>query len=85
MVKTEAYYINKIKKQKQKTWIRVSGHENTCAYIGLCVQPSYIRTCTSSLRMHARSMHTYTCLENPSPKTINTEHKAKPKIIKLTI
>jgi len=34
---------------------------------------------TSSLRMHARSMHTHIHHENPSPKIRHTENRAKPK------
>ena len=75
MFKTEAYYINEIKKQKQKTWIRVSGHEYACAYIGLHTQPSCMRTHSSSLRTHARSMCMHTHPENPSLKTRNIETK----------
>ena len=83
MFKTEAYYINEIKKQKQKTWIRVSGHEYACTYIGLHTQPSCMRMHSSSLRTHARSMCMHTHPKNPSLKTRNIENKAKPKIIKL--
>ena len=84
MFKTEAYYINEIKKQKHKTQIRVSGHEYAYAYIGLHMQPSCMRTHSSSLRTHARSMCMHTHPENPRLKIRNIENKAKPKIIKLT-
>ena len=61
--------MKEIKKQKQKTQIRVSGQEYAFAYIGLRMQPN--------------CMHTHTRPENPSPKTKNTENRAEPKTIKL--
>ena len=43
------------KTQKEKTRIRVSRLAYAYAYIGLCMQASFMRTHTSSLRTHARS------------------------------
>ena len=45
-VKTEAFYVKEIKKQKQKTQIRVSGQEYAFTYMGLHTQPSCMRTQT---------------------------------------
>ena len=37
-VKTEAYDVKEIMRQKQKIQIRISRHKYACAYIGLCMQ-----------------------------------------------
>ena len=68
MGKTKAYHVKETKKQKQKTWIRVSGHEYVCAYIGLRTRASCMCMHTSSLRTHAEE-YTRRHALNPNPKT----------------
>ena len=43
-VKTEAYDVKEITRQKQKIQFRVFGHKYTCAYIGLRTQASCMCT-----------------------------------------
>ena len=75
MEKIEAYYMIEMKKQKQKAWIRVFGHEYACAYIGLHTQASCMRRHTLSLCTYAESMRTQTRPKNPN-------HQKKKKINK---
>ena len=63
MVKVEAYYMKEIKKQKQKTQIRVFGLEYVYAYIG----PTY------ATHMYA---YAYTP-QNPNPKTQKCRKQSK--------